>query len=111
VRKPGFVEKNLSRDGNLVMADEPPAEEVKGYAGVVPPGQPYTLNFVLVGSPAKMSATLVEMASRWPVTACRSRAIPARRDRRRRVCWRRARRTTTAGSRSQTFRVAIATRF
>jgi beta-lactamase regulating signal transducer with metallopeptidase domain/biopolymer transport protein ExbD len=59
VHKPGYFERNLGRDGNLAMADEPPAEEGKGYVGVVLPGRPYSLNFVLVGAAARMSATLV----------------------------------------------------
>lgn len=46
--KPGYAEQNPGRDGNLAMADEPPAEELEGFRGVVLPGRPYALNFVLV---------------------------------------------------------------
>jgi hypothetical protein len=47
IHKPGYIERNLGRDGNLPMSDEPPAEQVNGYRRVVLPGKPFEINFVL----------------------------------------------------------------
>src|SRR5262249_35113845 len=58
--KPGYFEKNLGRQGNLAMADEPPAgADIEGYAGVVLPGQPKELDFVLVQA-VKASGVLID---------------------------------------------------
>lgn len=51
VSKPGMVEKNLHRQGNLTMANRPPPPEFPRWGparGLVLPGQPFPLDFVLV---------------------------------------------------------------
>jgi len=51
VSKPGMVEKNLHRQGNLAMANHPPPPETPRWGparGLVLPGQPFPLDFVLV---------------------------------------------------------------
>jgi len=51
VSKPGFVEKNLHRQGDLTMANRPPPSDhpKRGSAGgPVLPGRPVTVDFVLV---------------------------------------------------------------
>ncbi|MGO9114607.1 MAG: hypothetical protein ACLP9L_35775 [Thermoguttaceae bacterium] len=50
-RKPGFVEKNLCRQGNLTMADRVPPPDYPKWGksgGPVLPNQPVSLDFVLV---------------------------------------------------------------
>lgn len=58
--KNGYFEKNMSRQGNLAMADVPPAPElVKGYSGVVVPGERREINFTMVPA-AKVAGTLLD---------------------------------------------------
>ncbi|MGA2255949.1 MAG: carboxypeptidase-like regulatory domain-containing protein, partial [Thermoguttaceae bacterium] len=53
-RKAGYAEKDLERQGNLSMADNMPEEKLKWGRGVVLPGKPYRVDFVMV------PATVVE---------------------------------------------------
>jgi hypothetical protein len=62
VSKGGYFEKNLGRQGDLAMTDDPPATtrpEAGRYAGVVRAGTPYELNFVLAKG-ARVEGTLLD---------------------------------------------------
>jgi beta-lactamase regulating signal transducer with metallopeptidase domain/biopolymer transport protein ExbD len=59
-RLTGYFEKELGRHGNLAMTDDPALEnEPNGYSGVVVPGKPKELNFVMIQA-VQASGTLVD---------------------------------------------------
>jgi serine protease AprX len=61
---PGYFEKNLGRQGNLIMTDSSgPLPESSRYAGVVKPREPYRLDFVMSYGVA-VRGTLVDEAGK-----------------------------------------------
>jgi hypothetical protein len=58
-RKVGYTEKNLGRQGDLLMADAMPEEELKPGHAVVLPGKPYRVDFVMV-PPAVVEGRVVD---------------------------------------------------